>query len=166
MEISVDIEALSKIYDRASFICSNNALNNYLKQQVNQDDRKNLATCFVAVDNDRNKDKIPGKKRIAGFYTLSSSGIPVNLLPENIARRLPYPVIPVALLGRFAVDAEYEGKGIGSILISDAKQRAKKSDLRAFGLFVEAKDQKSQDFYEKRGFLLLDGQTRQLVLPF
>lgn len=166
MELSIDIEALSKTHDRASFISSNEALNYYLKQQVNQDDRKNLTNCFVAVDNDRSKDKVAGKKRIAGFYTLSSGGIPLNLLPIDISRRLPYPVIPVALLGRFAVDIDYEGMGVGSALIADAIQRAKRSDLRAFGLFVEAKDQISQDYYLKRGFLLLDEQDRQLILPF
>lgn len=166
MELNYDIESLSKIHDRASFICTNDSLNYYLKQQVSQDDRKKLTRCFVAVDNDRSKDKIPGKKRIAGFYTLSSSGIPSNLLPKNISRRLPYAVIPVALLGRFAVDIEYEGKGIGNALLGDAIDKAQKSDLRAFGLFVEAKDQKSQDYYEKRDFLLLDSQARQLILPF
>ena len=77
MEISVDIEALSKVHDRASFVCSNEFLNFYLKQQVNQDDRKNLANCFVAVDNDRSKDKIPGKKRIAGFLRFLQAGYQV-----------------------------------------------------------------------------------------
>ena len=55
------IERLSREHDRDSFVCGNEALNDYLKKQASQDVRKNVAAVIVATDE---------SKRIAGFYTL------------------------------------------------------------------------------------------------
>jgi hypothetical protein len=54
---------------------------------------------------------------------------------------------------------------VGIYLLIDAAERALRADMGIFGLFVEAKDAKSQNWYLKRGFILLDEEKRQLIFP-
>jgi hypothetical protein len=45
--------------------------------------------------------------------------------PAQTVRKLPrYPLIPVTLLGRLAVDWRHQGKGYGGFLLADALFRA------------------------------------------
>jgi GNAT superfamily N-acetyltransferase len=87
-------------------------------------------------------------------------------LSPEVAKKLPrYPVVPAALLGRLAVARDYQGRGLGSVLLSDALMRAARAELGVFALVVDAKDESAQHFYERYGFMLLAGGTRRLCLP-
>ncbi len=53
-------------------------------------------------------------KTIVGYYTLSAFSINIQDLPEDIIKKLPtYPMMPVTLLGRLAVDRRYQRQGAG-----------------------------------------------------
>jgi GNAT superfamily N-acetyltransferase len=57
-------------------------------------------------------------KDVAGFYTLTAAGIALDALAPEVVRKLPrYPVVPAALLGRLAVAENYQGKGLGGVLL-------------------------------------------------
>lgn len=163
-KMDFDIEALSRDCDRASFSCGNVMLDRYLRTQAIQDRDRKLSKCFVALDKDRSKDKSE-KRRIAGFYTLTSDSISTALYSAKIGKAFPYEKIPLALLGRFAIDTEYQDQGVGLYLVVDAAERALRAEMGIFGLFVEAKDENSQSWYIRRGFVLIDEETRQLVFP-
>ncbi len=61
--------------------------------------------------------------RIAGYYTLAAAGVPLADMPAELAKRLPrYRSVPVARLGRLAVDQAYRGRKLGSALLWDAVQ--------------------------------------------
>ncbi len=67
---------------------------------------------------------------ILGFYTLSMAQLEREALPDAHRRRLPAYPLPVALIGRFAVDKRIQRGGFGTLLLSDALQRvAQVSDL-------------------------------------
>ena len=103
---------------------------------------------------------------IAGFYTLAAAGVLLGDLPEVLAKRLPrYPSVPVARIGRLAVDQPYRGRKLGSALLWDAGLRALRSEIAAFALIVDAKDDSAAAFYRHHGFIPLSGQPMHLVLP-
>lgn len=117
-----------------------------------------MSNCFVAIDS--------GTGIIAGFYTFAASGISLDELPEETARRLPYyPMVPAALIGRLAVDLSYAGQGVGSILVRDALLRAARSEPCVFALLVDAKDERASGFYRRLGFESLRSKPLSLFLP-
>jgi GNAT superfamily N-acetyltransferase len=151
------IEALAK-HDRAGFSCGVEPLDLYFREQVTQDVRRRTTACFVAVDPDQDG-------RVAGYYTLAAGAVALTDLPQDLARRLPrYPSVPVARLGRLAVDQIYRGRKLGAALLWDAAARSARSELMAFALVVDAKDGVAEAFYVHHGFILLG--SRQLILPF
>jgi GNAT superfamily N-acetyltransferase len=154
------LEALAKRHERAPFSCGVAALDRYLWEQARQDAARRVAVPFVLV---REGDPV-----VRGYYTLSSSGVDLGDLPAEAARRLPsYPVVPVTLLGRLAVDRTCRGLGHGERLLVDALRRS----LRASGqvgsaaVIVDAKDAAARAFYRHFDFLAFPGQRNRLFLP-
>jgi ribosomal protein S18 acetylase RimI-like enzyme len=158
--MNYQIRSLDATVDTASFQCGSEPLNNYIRRYASQDVRKNLTRVFVATPaNDPQK--------LAGFFTLSAGSVSCASLPEALARKLPRYPIPVALIGRLAVDDQFRGKGLGSILLADACHKVSQASavLAVAGIIVDAKDQKAISFYEHFGFIPLQGQTDRLLLP-
>ncbi len=152
------VEPLSGGHDRAQFSSGSDALDRYFREQASQDIRRRIATCFVAVSAEA--------KEVAGFYTLTATSIPLDALAPDIVKKLPrYPVVPAALLGRLAVSRNYQGKGLGGVLLADAVLRAARAELGVFAMLVDAKDEAAQRFYEHFGFTRLAGAERRLCLP-
>lgn len=151
-----EIEVLSSAHDRDGFSSGVDALDRYLRTQASQDVRRRASICYVAVET--------AGGRVAGYYTLSAAGILLDQLPASLAKRLPrYPHVPVARVGRLAVDREYRGRGLGSVLLWDAAERALRSEVAIFGLLVEAKDEEAERFYQHHGFVQVG--PAQLILP-
>ncbi len=152
------VEALNAGHDRASFASGVEALDRYFREQVTQDVRRRATLCYVALD------RADGK--VAGYYTLAASGILLSDLPAELARKLPrYPLVPVARLGRLAVDLAYRGRRLGSGLLWDAMLRAARSEIAVFALVVDAKDEPAVELYRNHGFIQFGSLPRQLVLP-
>ena len=152
------IELLARHHDRAGFSSGTEALDRYFQAQVTQDVRRRVTTCYVAVE--------VATGRTAGYYTLSAGGVPLAEIPESLAKRLPrYPSVPVARLGRLAVDEAYRGLKLGAALLWDAIERALRSEMAVFALVVDAKDEQAETFYRHHGFTAFGSRPRQLFLP-
>jgi GNAT superfamily N-acetyltransferase len=152
------IEPLSRTHDRSRFQSGSVPLDRYFREQVSQDVRRHLATCFVAVSVDTSE--------VAGYYTLAAIGIVLDQLSVEVIAKLPrYPVVPAALLGRLAIARHHQGKGLGSALLADAIMRVARAELGVFAMVVDAKDAAARRFYEHHGFPLLAGDARRLYLP-
>ncbi len=152
------IEALASHHDRRSFSSGVVPLDRYFREQVTQDIRRRATGCFVAVES--------AAAKIAGYYTLSASDIPLAQLPDDLVRRLPrYPAVPVARLGRLAVDQAYRGQRLGAALLWDAASRAARSEVVVFALAVDAKDDSAEAFYRHHGFVSFGSLPRQLIFP-
>ena len=151
------IERLAREHDRASFSCGVADLDRYLREQASQDMRKRATACYVAVD--------AASSVLAGYYTLAAAGIPLTDLPENLVKQLPrYPSVPVALLGRLAVDKKFQGRNLGAGLLGNAIQRALRSEIAVAALVVIAKDTQAEAFYRHHNFLNFGSIPRQLIL--
>ena len=154
------IEALGPGHDKTSFSSGVAPLDRYLREQASQDMRRRASACYVALE-------APGSK-IAGYYTLAAAGVLLADLPESLGKRLPrHPSVPVARLGRLAVDQAYQGRKLGGALLWDAGIRASRSEIAVFALLVDAKDERAESFYLHHGFVPLGNRSGQprLILP-
>jgi GNAT superfamily N-acetyltransferase len=103
---------------------------------------------------------------IAGYYTLSATGVKLSELSGDIARNLPRnPLVPATLLGRLAVEQNHQGRGYGRFLLADALFRAVRSEIASFAVIVDAKDEAARRFYERESFLPLPDQPLNLFRP-
>jgi GNAT superfamily N-acetyltransferase len=103
---------------------------------------------------------------IIGFYTLSASSVNVSDLPIELIKKLPkYPLIPVALLGRLAIDKKYQGQGLGDFLLIDALKRSLElsKQIGIMAVVVDAINESAYHFYQQYGFKRLTYQ--RLFLP-
>jgi predicted GNAT family N-acyltransferase len=72
--------------------------------------------------------------------------------------------VPVARVGRLAVDQAFHGQKLGGALIADAAMRAMRSEVAMFALVVDAKDDAAAEFYRHHGFENFGSKARQLVV--
>ncbi len=137
---------LKKSDDRNSFDCGVEPLNLYLARYALQNQKKDAARTYVAVNND-------GK--IAGYYTLVYGSMTVGETPEEISSGLGKYPVPIILIARLAVRIDEHGKGIGRSLIRDALVRSVgAADIAGLSaVVVDAKDADAKAFYEKMGFV-------------
>lgn len=151
------VEVLGPGHARDDFSCGVESLDHYLARQATQDVRRRASACFVAVE--ARSDKV------AGYYTLAAGGVPLTDLPESLTKRLPrYPSVPVARVGRLAVDRAFQGQKLGGALLADAAVRASRSEVAVFALVVDAKDDAAEAFYRHHGFERFGTQARQLIV--
>ncbi|MDD5389021.1 MAG: GNAT family N-acetyltransferase [Gallionellaceae bacterium] len=144
-------------HDRTLFSSGSGPLDSYFQKQVTQDIRRRVTACFVALT---------CEQRIAGYYTLASASLLLSDLPASIGKKLPrYPTVPTVRMGRLAVDQNYKGQGLGGALLADALDRAIRSEIAAFALMVDAKDEAAAAFYRHHGFIVLPSSPLALFLP-
>jgi ribosomal protein S18 acetylase RimI-like enzyme len=151
------IETLDpKRHNRTDFDCGVQELNLYLQQFANQDQKRGLAKTYVLVDG----------VKIRGYYSLAAHCITRENLPPDI-RIGAYKEIPFLLLGRLAVDKEFQGKGYGDALMYHAFKTTKNTAERVgiLGMIVDAKDENAAAFYQRFGFRSIEGNKNRLVLP-
>ncbi len=151
------VAPLNAAHERDEFRCGSAALDRYLREQVTQDIRRRVAACFVALT---------GEQRIVGYYTLASASLLLADLPPGIGKKLPrYPTVPAVRMGRLAVDEDFTGQGLGGALLADALERAIRSEIAAYALMVDAKDDTAATFYRHHGFIPLPDAPLTLFLP-
>ena len=152
------LEVLGAQHERTRFTCGVAALDGYFRTQATQDARRRASACYVAVQHETNV--------VAGYYTLAAAGVPLTDLPESLSKRLPrYPSVPVARVGRLAIDLSFQGRKLGAALLADAALRALRSEVAVFALVVDAKDDAAVAFYRHHGFEMYGGQPKQLIVP-
>ncbi len=157
MTATFQLEVLDASHARDGFACGVEALDVYLMRQAAQDVRRRASACFVAIE--------VGTGKVAGYYTLAAGGIPLIDLPEALGKRLPrYPSVPVARIGRLAVDRAFHGLKLGAALLADAAIRAARSEVAVFALVVDAKDDAAEAFYRHHGFERFGSKARQLIV--
>ncbi|HQU45968.1 MAG TPA: GNAT family N-acetyltransferase [Pirellulales bacterium] len=146
-------------HDRSAFDCGYPALDAWLKERAGQFDRKDLSRTFVAVQENENT--------VLGYYAISTHRVLPELLPPDEGKRLPRLDVPVALLGRLAVDRGAQGKGLGEHLLIDALRRIERlaDQIGIRAVEVDAIDERAAAFYSKYGFRPLTDDPIHLFLP-
>jgi predicted GNAT family N-acyltransferase len=149
------IEKLSSHHDRRDFDCGVEELNSYLQRYSSQHERKGIGRTYVAT-----KDNDP---RVLGYYTISSSAVAFEVVPEN----LPHHPVPVALVGRLAVEITARRQRLGETLLVHALRSAQRAAkiVGIYAVVVEALDESARTFYLKYGFNELTDDNLHLYLP-
>lgn len=153
------VELLARHHDRSGFASGSQVLDDYITKLASQDMRRRVAQVFVALPQN--------SYRVAGFYTLSAGSVEHASLPPELVRRLPRYPVPVARIGRLAVDLSWAGQGLGTLLLVDAFRRVLRAGnaLAIYAVIVDAKDERAQRFYERFGFIPLPKTRRCLFYP-
>jgi GNAT superfamily N-acetyltransferase len=142
---SLRIEKLHRVHTIDAFDCGQEALNRFLARFALQNQQAGASQTYLAL----------ADEQIAGYYTLVVGQVDYDAAPQRLTKGLaPHPV-PIMLLARLAVAAEWHGKGLGAGLLKDAMQRtlqaAEIAGIRAFA--VHAKNDQARAFYEHFDFV-------------
>lgn len=160
MALRYTIEKLAQRHERTTFSCGIDLLDDFLKTKANQQAKKRLSATYVLLESGANK--------VIGYYTLSATSIPLELLPKDILRKLPrYPSVPATLLGRLAVDTEYQGQRLGKVLLYDALEKSliASDNIGSMAVMVDTINDIASRFYEKLGFIKFPECKNKLFLP-
>ncbi len=134
---------ISHIHHVTSFDCGDPTLNDWQQRRAKKNENSGASRTFVVC-----KDNT-----VIGYYSLAVGAIAREETSGKIRRNMPEP-IPVMILGRLAVDANWQGKQIGIGMLKDAIQRtiivAEQAGIRA--LLVHALSDKARSFYQHWGF--------------
>jgi predicted GNAT family N-acyltransferase len=158
---SFSVEVLSKPHRRDDFDCGTEALNSYLRMQARQEMERDVAIVYVLVSSDQ-------PTTIAGYYSLSSTGVRLSEWPEAIRKKLPrYPLVPATIIGRLAVALGHRGQRLGEKLLIDALRRSltASQSVASVAVIVDAKDPAGAEFYLRYGFTPFPDQPLRLFLP-
>jgi predicted N-acetyltransferase YhbS len=138
------------------FSCGNELLDRWLVRYAGQNQRRDAARTFVAVDEDR---------RVYGYYTLLAGQLDHHEATPETSRGLSqhFP-IPVAILARLAVDVTQQGNGIGAALLNDSLVRVvRASEHVAVRAVVVHAVGGLATFYERFGFQALTSTPHTLM---
>lgn len=156
------IEKLSASrHDREDFHCGVPELDRFLKELAGQHQRKGFSTTYVLVDS-------ADPSRIFGYYAISFGAMSLADLTVAEQKKLPRHPVPVARMGRLAVDKRLRGESHGELLLQNAVKRclSVREEIAHYALVVDAKNEGVAHFYAKYGFLPCTDQRTQWYLPF
>jgi GNAT superfamily N-acetyltransferase len=152
------IGPLAKVHKRADFTCGNDRIGSYFRETVSPDVTCKYAICFMARE--------IATDRVAGFYTLSPSTVPLNEVPEPLAKKPPrYPTVPAVLIGWLGRHSDYAGQGLGEALLFDAIKTVATAPIGAHAIFADVLDDGAAAFYTAFGFTPLVRRPHTLYLP-
>lgn len=142
-------------HDLSQFDCGKIPLNDWLRRFALKNEGR-ASRCFVTCSS----------KTVVGFYCLSAGSVEHAEVPVAMKRNMP-PIVPVLVLGRMAVDKQYQGHGIGAGLLKDAMKRAVgvANEIGAAALLVHAIDREVIPFYVQYGFQAFPEGSLTLFLP-
>lgn len=135
-------EPLTPEHELSEFDCGRDNMNTWLRKHALANDNKTSRTFVVQHEN-----------KVVAYYSLAAGSVERNALSKKLQKNSPEN-IPVIILGRLAVDTDYQGQAIGSSLLRDALLRSMNAadNIGVRALLVHALDEHLIPYYEKRGF--------------
>jgi len=137
------------------FTCGVASLDEWLKRRAYPNQVSGASRTYVVTEG----------RRVVGYYCLASGALALNIAPSSVRRNMPDPV-PMAVLGRLAIDRLWQGKGLGAAMLQDAVMRSAQAGgiIGILGLLVHAISDEAKIFYEHYGFTASPTQPMTLVL--
>ena len=91
---------------------------------------------------------------VVGYYAISTAAAHRAALPGAKLRKGAPQEVPLLLIGRLAIDAAFQGQGLGGALLADALRRCAAASAIAGvrGVLVHAMDDEAAGFYQRFGF--------------
>ena len=148
-------EPLHDNHDLEQFECGIASLDDWLKRRARANQAGGASRTYV----------IAAGRRVIGYYCLSSGAIAAIEASGNIRCNMPDPV-PMAVMGRLAIDHRWQGKGLGVALLQDAVLRAAQAAeiIGIRGILLHAISIEAKAFYEHHGFVPSSSNPMTLLL--
>ncbi len=155
-----DFEApvlLSEKHDFDDFGTGEAILDEWLKKRASSNQQLGASRTFVICPKQSQK--------VIGFYSLSMGQIIANDTIGSMRRNMPAQ-IPAVILGRLAIDLNWQRKGLGSALIFDCMRRSLRAseEVAARLVIVHAISQAAEEFYKRQGFTKLPAPEPTLAI--
>ena len=146
---------ISPAHDLSRFACGHDSLDDWLRVHALRNEGRTSRTYVVCIGS-----------TVVGYYCLATGAEKRVAMPKKIRQGIPDPV-PLMIIGRLAVDRNYQGRGIGSGLLSDALKRilAASEVVGCRAVLVHAIDQAALGFYIQYGFVEFPTGSQTLFLP-
>ena len=89
------------------------------------------------------------------------ASVTADSLTRVLREKLPRYPLPVALIGRLAVDERAQGRRLGEIILLDALRRVLDAAevVGCMGAIVDAKDEGAERFYKRYDFETIAGEA-------
>lgn len=137
-------EPIKTAHTIETFACGIPVLDEWLKRRALKNEVSGASRTFVVCHNGQ----------VVGYYALATGSVEHRDAPAKTRRNMPDP-IPVIVLGRLAVDQQWQHAGLGRSLLKDAVLRSltvsQHAGVRA--LLVHALSENAKTFYMNYGFL-------------
>ena len=136
-------EKLNSSHQFENFDSGNTQLDDWLKRRALKNELDGASRTYVVCS-----DGI-----VVGYYCLAVGALAQIAATGRVRRNMPDP-IPVMVIGRLAIDVQWQGRCLGRSLVRDAILRtfqvAEIAGIRA--ILVHAISAEAKEFYEKCGF--------------
>lgn len=134
-------ERLTDQHDLSNFRSQEPALDDWLRRRALRNEDSGACRTYVVCAGDR----------VVGFYCLATGAVAQSIATGRVRRNMPDPV-PVVVLGRMAVDIDWQGRGIGRGLIKDAVIRTLQAGevVGVRAILVHAKSERARRFYTEK----------------
>lgn len=149
-------EPLAEAHELNDFVSGVASLDDWLKRRARANQMSGASRTFVIAE----------QQRVVGYYALASGAIAVASSIGRFRRNMPDP-IPVAVLGRLAIDRTQQGRGLGRALFRDCGMRvAHAADTIGIrGIVVHAISDQAKAFYLALGFDPSPTEPMTLMIP-
>ena len=148
-------EPLAEAHELNDFISGESSLDNWLKRRARPNQVSGASRTFVIAEG----------RRVIGYYALASGAITVSIGVGRFRRNMPDP-IPIAVLGRLAIDRSQQDRGLGRALFRDCAMRvahaAEAIGIR--GIVVHTISEQAKAFYLALGFDPSSGEPMTLMV--
>jgi GNAT superfamily N-acetyltransferase len=147
-------EPLADHHQVEDFTSGEPSLDDWLKRRARANHASGATRTYVVCEG----------PKVVGYYALASGAVTVAA-PGRFKRNMPDP-IPVAVLGRLAVDRAYQGRGVGRALFRDGARRVAQAAeaIGIRGIVVHAISEQARKFYLALGFDPCPGEPMMLVV--
>lgn len=147
---------LTATHDFSDFCCGIASLDDWLRRRALVNQIRGASRSYVVLT---------GQQKVVGYYCLASGALALNDAPNPVRRNMPDP-IPMVILGRLAVDRDWQGRGLGAAMLQDAVLRTMQAAqiLGIRGMLVHAISDSAKRFYELYGFVASAVNPNTLIL--
>ena len=153
-------EPLNAGHDLSSFANGvHPSLDQWLRERARASEGFSAPTYVVCPEDEPN--------RVVGYFAIATAVEQRAALPTAKLRRGLPAQVPLLLIGRLAVDAQWQGRGLGSALLADALRRclAASEIAGVRGVVTHAIDDAAAAFYQRHGFSRSPLGERVMLMP-
>lgn len=151
---------------KSGFSCGKRPLDDYFARHSVANDAASIGRAYVLRRGAGDPPELPN---VLGYYTLSMASAESALVAKVLDTKLPRYPMPVALIGRLAIDQRAQGRRLGEKLLLDALHRVVDAAtlVGCTGIVVDAKDEDAERFYVQYDFVTVtaDDWPKRMFLP-